>query len=174
VAAAVAEQVSIGCAGSSSPGEGHSNHGGNPSKKPRCEENVVDLTMDVDHKKFVLPSCFSERELFEKNSALTVSPTETSIIMDLGVVGRRKEIARGAAAVMRLLEMVLVLNDKEQSSVKDLNEARARNEELEGQVLKLETEFTDYKEKYVIQSTYVTELRVKKEELARVVRAWRI
>jgi hypothetical protein len=58
--------------------------------------------------------------------------------------------------------------------VKDLNEARARNEELEGQVLKLETEFTDYKEKYVIQSTYVTELRVKKEELARVVRAWRI
>jgi uncharacterized membrane protein len=135
---------------------------------------VVDLTMDVDHKKFVLPSCFYERELFEKNSALTVSPTETSIIMDLGVAGRRKEIARGAAAVMRLLEMVLVLNDKEQSSVKDLNEARARNEELEGQVLKLETEFTDYKEKYVIQSTYVTELRVKKEELARVVRAWRI
>ncbi|WJX95592.1 histone deacetylase [Trifolium repens] len=150
---AVAEQVSIGCAGSSSPGEGHSNHGGNPSKKPRCEENVVD------------------RELFEKNSALTVSPTKTSIIRDIGVASRRKEIARGAAAMMRLLAMVLVLNDEEQSSVKDLNEARARKEELECQVLKLETDFTDYKEKYVIQSTYVTELREKKEELARVVKS---
>jgi cell division protein FtsB len=112
-----------------------------------------------------------DRELFEKNSALTVSPTKTSIIRDMGVASRRKEITRGAAAMMRLLAMVLVLNDEEQSSVKDLNEARARKEELECQVLKLETDFTNYKEKYVIQSTYVTELREKKEELARVVKS---
>jgi uncharacterized protein YlxW (UPF0749 family) len=60
--------------------------------------------------------------------------------MDLGSASRRKVLAQDVVAVMRVLEMALVLNKQETFSTQDLGKLRARNEELEGEVAKLETE----------------------------------
>ncbi|MCI38548.1 hypothetical protein A2U01_0059776, partial [Trifolium medium] len=67
------------------------------SHKRSRMETVIDL--EGPDKKFVLPSCFGNRKIFVDDMALTVSPTETAIIRDFGVAGRRKMLAEDVAAL---------------------------------------------------------------------------
>ncbi|MCI63255.1 hypothetical protein A2U01_0084512, partial [Trifolium medium] len=69
------------------------------------------------------------------------------------------------AAVMRLLETALVLNDEKGSSARELGKLRARNEKLEAKLLKAEIELTDQKEKYKVFVEKTTELRETRVEL---------
>ncbi|GAU40244.1 hypothetical protein TSUD_219540 [Trifolium subterraneum] len=52
---------------------------------------------------------------------------ETSIIHNLKAASRRKELAQDATALIRVLEMALVLNGQEYCSAQDLEKLRARN-----------------------------------------------
>ncbi|MCI49388.1 hypothetical protein A2U01_0070632, partial [Trifolium medium] len=74
-----------------------------------------------------------------------VADVERAVIIDLGPAARQEELARDAAAVMRLLETALVLNDEQGSSTRDLEKLKARNEKLEAEVLKLENELIDHR-----------------------------
>ncbi|MCI97672.1 hypothetical protein A2U01_0118973, partial [Trifolium medium] len=58
---------------------------------------------------------------------------------------RETQLVRDTAAVMRLLETALVLNDEKGSSARELGKLQARNEKLEAKLLKAEIELTDQK-----------------------------
>ncbi|MCI96634.1 hypothetical protein A2U01_0117934, partial [Trifolium medium] len=60
---------------------------------------------------------------------------------------RQEELARDAAAVIRLLETALVLNDEQGSSTREVGKLKARNEKFEAKALKLESELIDLRGK---------------------------
>ncbi|MCI64944.1 hypothetical protein A2U01_0086202, partial [Trifolium medium] len=69
-----------------------------------------------------------------------VVDVERSIILDMEPTARQDRLMQDTAAVMRLLETALVLNDEKGSSSRDLEKLKIRNEKLEAKVLKLEIE----------------------------------
>ncbi|MCI71597.1 hypothetical protein A2U01_0092860, partial [Trifolium medium] len=71
---------------------------------------VVDLT-DAEPK-FVLPNCFGARGFLEKFPP-AVADTEKSIILGMTPAAREVQLVRDTAAVMRILETALVLNNEE-------------------------------------------------------------
>ncbi|MCI33713.1 hypothetical protein A2U01_0054930, partial [Trifolium medium] len=58
-----------------------------------------------------------------------------------------------------MLKMALVLNDERGSAAMDLAKLRARNEKLEGKLLKAEIELANHQEKYKVFVEQTTELR---------------
>ncbi|MCI76599.1 hypothetical protein A2U01_0097869, partial [Trifolium medium] len=60
---------------------------------------------------------------------------------------RQQELARDAAAVIRLMETALVLSDEQGSSTREVEKLKARNEKLEAKALKLESELIDLRGK---------------------------
>ncbi|MCI48136.1 hypothetical protein A2U01_0069379, partial [Trifolium medium] len=97
----------------------------------------------------------------EKRSPM-VADVERAVILDMGPAARQQEFARDAAAVIRLLETALVLNDEQGSSTRDLEKLKGRNEQLEAEVLKLENELIDHRgkqENYVAQAKELREMQ---------------
>ncbi|MCI54200.1 hypothetical protein A2U01_0075449, partial [Trifolium medium] len=87
-------------------------------------DTVIDL--EVPDKKCMLPPCFSSGQIFVNDQTLSVSPAETAIIRDLGAVSRKKVLAEDVAALVRLDEMALVLNEEGTSSEREIAKLRAR------------------------------------------------
>ncbi|MCI78931.1 hypothetical protein A2U01_0100202, partial [Trifolium medium] len=67
-----------------------------------------------------------------------VADVERSIVLDMGPASRQDQLVQDTAAVMRLLETALVLNNEKGSSTRELEKLKVRNEKLEAEVLKLE------------------------------------
>ncbi|MCI79152.1 hypothetical protein A2U01_0100423, partial [Trifolium medium] len=67
-----------------------------------------------------------------------VADVERSIVLDMGSASRQDQLVQDTAAVMRLLETSLVLNNEKGSSTTELEKLKVRNEKLEAEVLKLE------------------------------------
>ncbi|MCI39393.1 hypothetical protein A2U01_0060624, partial [Trifolium medium] len=105
-----------------------------PPKKQR-EEPIIDV--DALEKPYPFPRCFGSRDFMEKRPPM-LADVERAVILDMGPAARQQELARDAAAVIRLLEIALVLNDEQGSSIRDLEKLKGRNEQLEAEVLKLE------------------------------------
>ncbi|MCI28644.1 hypothetical protein A2U01_0049846, partial [Trifolium medium] len=135
-----------------------------PPKRQREEVPVIDLDLE---RPFLLPRCFSAQGYLEKHP-LVVAEVERSFILGLEPAARQEQLVQDTAAMMRLMEMVMVLNDERGSSFKDLEKLKARNEKLEAKVLKLELEVTDHKEKSKVFAEQTAELRETKAELERV------
>ncbi|MCI42047.1 hypothetical protein A2U01_0063282, partial [Trifolium medium] len=94
----------------------------------------------------MLHPCFSSGQLFVNDQTLSVSPAETAIIKDLGAASRKKVLAEDVAALVRLAEMALVLNEEGSSSEREIVKLRARNESLSARVTKLEADLHDREE----------------------------
>ncbi|MCI68976.1 hypothetical protein A2U01_0090237, partial [Trifolium medium] len=75
----------------------------------------------------MLPTRFGARGFFEKNLP-AVADAESSIIMNMGPAARETQLVRDTAAVIRLLETALVLNDEKGCSAAKLEKLKARNE----------------------------------------------
>ncbi|MCI68614.1 hypothetical protein A2U01_0089875, partial [Trifolium medium] len=81
-----------------------------PLPKRQREDPVIDV--DALERPYPLPRCFSSRDFMEKRPPM-VADVEKVVILDMGPAARQEELARDAAAMIRLLEMALVLNDEQ-------------------------------------------------------------
>ncbi|MCI64356.1 hypothetical protein A2U01_0085614, partial [Trifolium medium] len=63
---------------------------------------------------------------------------------------REAQLVRDTAAVMRLLETTLVLNNEETCPAAELKKLQFKNEKLRGELTRVENAFTDYREKHEI------------------------
>ncbi|MCI44835.1 hypothetical protein A2U01_0066074, partial [Trifolium medium] len=107
-----------------------------------------DPVIDVDalERPYPLPRCFSSRDFMENRSPM-VADVDKAVILDMGPATRQEELARDAAALIRLLETALVLNDEQGSSTREVEKLKGRNEKLEAKALKLESELIDLRGK---------------------------
>lgn len=110
----------------------------------------VDFSEDATPDKFVLPLFFFNMGFFGGGTSLVVPQAESFVIQGLNATGRRKMLTQDKVALMRVLEMVVALNDKETCLVGELDKLRPINGKLKAKVAKLETAFDDYKEKFQI------------------------
>ncbi|MCI53087.1 hypothetical protein A2U01_0074333, partial [Trifolium medium] len=94
--------------------------------------------------------CFGARGFLEKFPP-AVADMEKSIILGMTPAAREEQLVRDTAAVMRLLETALVLNNEETCPAAELKKLQARNEKLRGELTRVENAFTDYRGKYEIQ-----------------------
>ncbi|MCI25179.1 hypothetical protein A2U01_0046368, partial [Trifolium medium] len=94
-----------------------------------------------------------------------VADVEKAVILDMGPAARQEELARDAAAVMRLLETTLVLNDEHGSSTREVERLKAKNEKFEAKALKLQSELIDFRGKQENFAAQVKELRETHEAL---------
>ncbi|MCI72376.1 hypothetical protein A2U01_0093639, partial [Trifolium medium] len=76
---------------------------------------------------------------------------EKSIILGLTSAARETQLVRDTAAVVRLLEMALVLNSEETCPVAELKKLQAKNEKLRAEMTKVENAFSDYRNKHEVQ-----------------------
>ncbi|MCI06673.1 hypothetical protein A2U01_0027733, partial [Trifolium medium] len=116
---------------------------------------------DALEQPFLLPRCFSSRGFMEKHPPM-VAEVERAIILDMGPTSQQDRLMQDTAAVMRLLETALVLNDEKGSSTRDLEKLKFRNEKLEADVLKLENKLTNHRgkqENYVAQAKEFREMQ---------------
>ncbi|MCI94185.1 hypothetical protein A2U01_0115483, partial [Trifolium medium] len=60
---------------------------------------------------------------------------------------RQQELTQDLTAMMRVMETVLVFNDEQGSSNREMAKLRAQNEKLEAKALKLDGELTDLRGK---------------------------
>ncbi|MCI86587.1 hypothetical protein A2U01_0107868, partial [Trifolium medium] len=70
------------------------------------------------------------------------------------------------AALVRLAETALVLNEEGSASECEIVKLRARNESLETKIIKLETDLQDREEKAKIFADTMAELRAAQASLA--------
>ncbi|MCH82125.1 hypothetical protein A2U01_0002922, partial [Trifolium medium] len=140
-ASVVLEQSGSG--GSSSLGGVSSSQGGvhtgspvvrEPPAKKQREDPFIDI--DALEQPFLLPRCFSSRGFMENHPPM-VADVERAIILDLGPAARQDRLVQDIAAVMRLLETALVLNNEKDNSTRDLEKLKFRNEKLEAEAKKL-------------------------------------
>ena len=85
-----------------------------------------------------------------RGHSLVLPRAESSTIMGLDAAGRKKELVQDATTLMRVLELALVLNDRETCSADELEKLQTINAKLKIEVLRIETVFNDYKGKYKI------------------------
>ncbi|MCI75535.1 hypothetical protein A2U01_0096804, partial [Trifolium medium] len=72
---------------------------------------------------------------------------------------RQQELTQDLTAMMRVMETVLVLNDEQGGSNREMAKLRARNEKLEDRALKLDGELTDLRGKQENFAAQAKELR---------------
>ncbi|MCI66859.1 hypothetical protein A2U01_0088117, partial [Trifolium medium] len=65
----------------------------------------------------------------------------------MGRAARQQKLTQDLTAMMRVMETVLVLNDEQGGSNKEMTKLRTQNEKLEARVLKLDGELTDLRGK---------------------------
>ncbi|MCI64011.1 hypothetical protein A2U01_0085268, partial [Trifolium medium] len=80
-----------------------------------------------------------------------VADTEKAIILGMTPAAREAQLVKDTAAVMRLLETALVLNNEETCPTAELKKLQVKNEKLRAEVTKVENAFADYQHKYEVQ-----------------------
>ncbi|GAU27381.1 hypothetical protein TSUD_55350 [Trifolium subterraneum] len=124
-----------------------------------------EVPVGVPTKKFILPGCISYRELLDVNTEVQVSPADIAIINDMGPASIKKSLMEDTMAVMRVLEIANTLNARDSRYLEDVERLRKKVSELKGEIAKVENDYSNYKEKYVVQEDFITELGQKVNEI---------
>jgi hypothetical protein len=124
-----------------------------------------EVTAGVPAKKFSLPGCISNRELWDVNIEVQVSPADVVIINDMGPVSINKSLAEDTMVVMRVPEIVNALNNRECHYLEEVERVRNKVSELKGVIANVENDYTHFKENYVMQVGFINKLGQKEEEI---------
>ncbi|CAJ2641299.1 unnamed protein product [Trifolium pratense] len=111
---------------------------------------------------FVLPACLSNRSFFDKNP-LQVPASEKSYVLGVSSAARQNQLNEDIAAVIRLAETALVLN--EGGPTREVEKLAARNAKLEGHIVKLEGELIDLRGKQENYGQLLEDVRESRDEL---------
>jgi hypothetical protein len=139
--------------GSSSPGGCSSSMGtkvASPNVLPKSnlvkeESTFIDLVGDMG-RPFLLPRVVTDKEFLEKNP-LQVAAVEKAAILEMSDESAHDQIIDDSAALLRMLEMVLVLREDKSSRRKDLEKLKGEYLALEAENMKLENEVIDLRGK---------------------------
>jgi hypothetical protein len=154
------------CVASSSLGTNATSPNVPPKIKPIKEVNpVIDVDMEVG-RPILLPRVVTDKDYLEKNH-LQVAAVEKAAILEMSDESAHDQIIDDSAALLRMLERVLVLQDDKSSRRKNLENLKGEYLALEVENMKLENEVVDLrgkKENFVVRAKENREL---KEEVAK-------
>ena len=122
-----------------------------PEKKRRRvaqSSSPDDQHISVLEEKFTVPPCYLEGKMFEGENSVVVPDKEAEAILSADSTMMRKMLCRDAAAMMRVLETALVLNDTDTVPFADFKAMNDKvieldlcNAELENRLLSLSGEY---------------------------------
>jgi hypothetical protein len=109
------------------------------------ERTLIDLETEMG-RPFLLPRVVSDKDFLEKNP-LQVAAVEKAAIREMSDEGARNQIVDDSAALLRMLERVLVLQEDKDSGRQGFEKLKGEYEVLEAVNLKLENEVIDLRGK---------------------------
>ncbi|MCI28337.1 hypothetical protein A2U01_0049537, partial [Trifolium medium] len=119
---------------------------------------------------FVLPPAFRHTKLFAGQTKVIIPDAEKAILDGMGPEALKNEIADSSIAVFKLLEVVNYLNGRECQYLKERDIARKKVNDLGQKLTNMKVSFNDYKEKYALQETLITDLEKAEGKLAELVK----
>jgi hypothetical protein len=159
--------------GSSSPGGCSSSMGTkvtSPSVLPKSnlvkgETPFIDVDAEMG-RPFLLPRVMTDKDFLEKNP-LQVAAVEKAAILEMDDEAARDQVIDDSAALLRMLERVLVLQEDKSGHRKDLEKMRGAFSKLEAENMKLENEVVDLRGKKENFVAAAKENRELKDEVAK-------
>jgi hypothetical protein len=159
--------------GSSSPGGSSSSLGAkvvSPTVKPKSnlvkgEVSIIDVDLDVG-KPFLLPRVVADKDFLDKNP-LQVAAEEKAAILGADREVAHDQIIDDSAALLRMLERVLVLQEDRNGRQKDAENMKEAYSKLEAENMKLENELVDLRGKKENFALTAKENRELKEQIAK-------
>jgi hypothetical protein len=160
--------------GSSSPGGSSSAVGTkvtSPSILPKSnlvkgEVPFIDVDAEIE-KPFLLPRVVSDKDFLGRNP-LQVAAVEKAAILEMSEEDTRNQIVDDSAALLRMLERVLVLQEDKDSGRQNFEKLKGDYEELEAANLKLENQVVDLRGKQENFAATAKENRELKEEISKL------
>lgn len=98
------------------------------------------------------------RSFFVRGTSLSILREDSLAIENLRVEGQRREFVQDDGALLRVLEMAMILNKAETRLKQDLNELKNKYHKLKMKATKMENDFTDYKGKYQIHADILNDV----------------
>ncbi|CAJ2628071.1 unnamed protein product [Trifolium pratense] len=156
------DQGASGSVSQSSPVGSSAGTPGGRAKRHREEQMTPIVDLSEGDGGFVLPACLSNRSFFDKNP-LQVPVSEKKYILGASASARQKQLNEDVAAVIRLAETALVLN--EGGPTHEVEKLAARNAKLEGKIVLMEGELIDLRGKQENYGQLLEDVRVSRDEL---------
>ncbi|CAJ2637044.1 unnamed protein product [Trifolium pratense] len=158
----ITEQAASGSISQSSPGGSSAGTGSGRAKRQREEPMTPIVDLSEGEGGFVLPACLSNRQFFDKNP-LQVPASERNYILGASSSARQNQLNEDVAAVIRLAETALVLN--EGGPTHEVEKLAARNAKLEGKIVLMEGELIDLRGKQENYGQLLKDVRESRDEL---------
>ncbi|CAJ2635987.1 unnamed protein product [Trifolium pratense] len=156
------DQGASGSVSQSSPVGSSAGTPGGRTKRHREEQMTPIVDLSEGDGGFVLPACLSNRSFFDKNP-LQVPASEKNYILGASASARQKQLNEDVAAVIRLAETALVLN--EGGPTHEVEKLAARNAKLEGKIMLMEGELIDLRGKQENYGQLLKDVRESRDEL---------
>ncbi|CAJ2669302.1 unnamed protein product [Trifolium pratense] len=158
----VAEQTASGSIAQSSPVGSSAGTGSGRVKRQREEpmKTIVDLSEGDGG--FVLPACLSNKDFFNDNPP-QVPVSERDYVLGVSAAARQNQLTQDIAAVIRLAETALVLN--EGGPTLEAEKLAAKNRKLEAEIALLENDLLDLRSKQENYFKNMEEARLTAEQL---------
>ncbi|CAJ2655914.1 unnamed protein product [Trifolium pratense] len=156
------DQGASGSVSQSSPVGSSAGTPGGRSKRQREEQMTPIVDLSEGDGGFVLPACLSDQKYFDKNP-LQVPASEKNYILGVSASARQKQLNEDVAAVIRLAETALVLN--EGGPTHEAERLAARNAKLEGKIVQMEGELIDLRGKQENYGNLLEDVRLTRDEL---------
>ncbi|CAJ2643938.1 unnamed protein product [Trifolium pratense] len=156
------DQGASGSVSQSSPVGSSAGTPGGRSKRQREEQMTPIVDLSEGDGGFVLPACLSDQKYFDKNP-LQVPASEKAFILGASASARQKQLNEDVAAVIRLAETALVLN--EGGPTHEVEKLAARNAKLEGKIMLMEGELIDLRGKQENYGQLLKDVRESRDEL---------
>ncbi|CAJ2664544.1 unnamed protein product [Trifolium pratense] len=158
----VAEQAASGSFTQFSPVGSSAGTGSGRVKRQREEQMTPIVDLSEGDGGFVLPACLSNRKFFDTNP-LQVPASEKNYILGVSSTARQNQLNEDIAAVIRLAETALVLN--EGGPTHEVEKLAARNAKLEGRIVQMEGELIDLRGKQENYGNLLEDVRLSRDEL---------
>jgi hypothetical protein len=130
------------------------------------EPTLIDLDMDMG-RPFLLPRVVTDKDFLEKNN-LQVAAVEKAAILEMSEEAARDQIVDDSAALLRMLERVLVLQEDKDSGRQGFEKLKSDYQVLEAVNLKLENEVVDLRGKKENFAAAARENRELRDEVAKL------
>ncbi|XP_045802864.1 uncharacterized protein LOC123896533 [Trifolium pratense] len=156
------DQGASGSVSQSSPVGSSAGTPGGRSKRQREEQMTPIVDLSEGDGGFVLPACLSDQKYFDKNP-LQVPASEKAFILAASASARQKQLNEDVAAVIRLAETALVLN--EGGPTLEAEKLAAKNRKLEAEIALLENDLLDLRSKQENYFKNMEEARLTAEQL---------
>ncbi|CAJ2661442.1 unnamed protein product [Trifolium pratense] len=158
----ITEQTASGSITQSSPAGSSAGTPGGRAKRHREEQMTPIVDLSEGDGGFVLPACLSNRKFFDTNP-LQVPASEKNYILGVSSTARQNQLNEDIAAVIRLAETALVLN--EGGPTLEAEKLAAKNRKLEAEIALLENDLLDLRSKQENYFKNMEEARLTAEQL---------